>query len=64
VQLLGSNIVVATVLIVIINRGGGGGLIGWLGIGVEAFSGSLAGLKISATPFIFTIFLIILERYP
>jgi hypothetical protein len=56
--------VVATVLIVIINRGGGGGLIGWLGIGVEAFSGSLAGLKISATPFIFTIFLIILERYP
>jgi hypothetical protein len=35
-----------SVVVVVINRGRGGGLIGWLGIGVEAFSGSLAGIKL------------------
>jgi hypothetical protein len=58
---VGSNIVVVIVIIIVINRGGGGGLIGWLGIGVEAFIRSLAGLKSGAKPSILTIFLIILE---
>jgi hypothetical protein len=57
--------VVAVVFIVIVDGGGGGGgSIGWLEIGVEVFSGSLAGIESGATPSILTIFLIILERYP
>jgi hypothetical protein len=55
--------VVAVVFVVIIDGGGGGGSIGWLGMGVEAFSGPLAGLESAAKPSISTIFLIILERY-
>jgi hypothetical protein len=63
VQSIGSNIVVAVIFIVIIDGGGGGGSIGWLRMGVEAFSGSLAGLESGAKPSISAIFLIILERY-
>ena len=51
---------VAVVVIVVINRGGGGGLISWLGIGVGAFLGSLADIKLGtelgAKPSILTIF--------
>jgi hypothetical protein len=59
--------VVAVVVIVVINRGGGGGLISWLGIGVGAFLGSLADIKLGtelgAKPSILTIFQELLKQY-
>jgi hypothetical protein len=59
--------VVAVVVVVVIDGGGGGGSIGWLGMRVEAFLGSLANIKLGtelgAKPSILTIFQELLERY-